>query len=96
MPDQVTTRIDSPCRSRYRSLSEAAGQFPPFRNGRRVQVATLTRWITDGVRDRDGDRIKLRAKRLPGRWVVTDEAVAEFIESLTKDRTAPQLEASAR
>ena len=25
-------------------------------------------------------RIKLEAKRLPGRWVVTDEAVAEFIE----------------
>ena len=84
-------------RTRYRSLAEAAGQFPPFRNGRPVQVATLTRWITDGVRGRDGGPIKLRAKRLPGRWVVTDEAVAEFIEALTDDQTAaPQLEAAAR
>jgi hypothetical protein len=86
MSDQATPGLDMPSPARYRSLSEAAGGFPPFRNGRPVRVATLTRWITDGVHGRDGDRIKLRAKRLPGRWVVTDEAVAEFIEALTKDR----------
>jgi len=73
-------------RPRLRSLSEAADQFPPSRNGRPVHVATLTRWITDGVRGREGEHIRLKAKRLPGRWVVTDEAVAEFIDALTKDR----------
>lgn len=93
MSDQAATRLDTPSRTAYRSLSEAAGQFPPFRTGRPVQVATLTRWITDGVRARNGGLIKLKAKRLPGRWVVTDEAVAEFVEALTNDQTAsPQEE----
>jgi hypothetical protein len=96
MPDQAVTKLDNPSRTRYRSLSEAAGLVPPFRSGRPVRVSTLTRWITDGVRGRDGVPIRLKAKRLPGRWVVADEAVAEFIEALTDDQTAPAMEASAR
>ena len=70
----------------YRSLAEAARLFPPSRNGRPVHVATLTRWINDGVRGRDGQVIRLRATRLPGRWVVTDAAVDEFLDALTRDR----------
>ena len=76
----------------YRSLAEAARLFPSSRNGRPVHVATLTRWINDGVRGRDGQVIRLRATRLPGRWVVTDAAVDEFLDALTRDRadnTAP-------
>ena len=71
----------------YRSLAEAARLFPPSRNGRPVHVGTLTRWIIDGVRGRDGQVIRLRATRLPGRWVVTDAAVDEFLDALTRDRT---------
>jgi hypothetical protein len=77
---------------RYRSLAETARRFPPSRNGRPVHVATITRWINDGVRGRDGQVIRLRATRLPGRWVVTDAAIDEFLDALTRDRadnTAP-------
>jgi hypothetical protein len=88
----------------YRSLSEAARRFPSFRCGAPVHSATLTRWILAGVKDRDGNRIKLQAKRLPGRWVVTDDTISEFIEALTNDRAcdsgpgqiAPQTSAARR
>lgn len=71
----------------YRNLSQVARRFPPNRNDRPVHVATITRWITSGVLLSDGSRLKLDAKRLPGRWVVTDDAVTKFIDRLTTDRT---------
>jgi hypothetical protein len=70
----------------YLTLSHVAKRFPPFRNGRPVHVATITRWIVQGVRLRDGSRLHLCAVRLPGRWVVETRAVDEFLESLTLDR----------
>ena len=70
----------------YRSLSEATRRFPSFRNGRPVHTATTTRWIVTGVRLRNGAILKLRANRLPGRWVTTDEWIDEFVEALTLDR----------
>lgn len=70
----------------YRKLSEVGRRLPSFRNNKPVHPATITRWILEGVRLQDGSRLKLAAKRLPGGWVVSDEAVAEFIDRLTRDR----------
>jgi hypothetical protein len=81
---------------RLHSLSEAVKRFPSFRCNRPVHTATLTRWILSGVRARDGGRIKLEAKRLPGRWVVTDEAIDQFIERLTNDRAGAAAEVPVR
>jgi hypothetical protein len=67
----------------YKSLSQAARRIPPNRENRPVHVATLTRWITKGVRKADGTRIKLEARRYPGGWRVADEAVDRFIDELT-------------
>src|SRR5262249_18623636 len=72
---------------RYLSLAEAVRLLPPSRNGRPVHVGTATRWINDGVRGRDGQIIRLRATRLPGRWVVTHAALADFFDNLTRNRT---------
>jgi hypothetical protein len=41
---------------------------------------------TSGAKMRDGSRKKLALKRLPGRWVVSEEAIREFIEGLTAAR----------
>lgn len=72
----------------YLTLSQVTRRFPPSRCGRPVHVATVTRWITEGARLRDGTRLSLRATRLPGRWVVEPEAVEEFLTALTADRSA--------
>lgn len=72
----------------YRGLAEAArlwlGGTPPH-------VATLRRWGTVGVLLRDGSRLKLKLTRLPGRWVVSEAAIREFIDTLTADRTGEQV-----
>jgi hypothetical protein len=71
----------------YLGLAQAARRFPSFRSGRPVHTATVTRWITGGVRLSDGTVLKLAAKRLPGRWVTWDQAIEEFVDRLTADRT---------
>jgi hypothetical protein len=85
-PTQVTEDDGRGERVTYLTLSQVAKRFPPFRNGRPVHVATITRWIVQGVRLRDGSRLHLCAVRLPGRWVVETRAVDEFLELLTLDR----------
>jgi hypothetical protein len=51
-----------------------------------VHPSSVTRWITGGLALRDGTRLKLRAARHPGHWVVTDEAIESFLATLTRDR----------
>jgi hypothetical protein len=72
----------------YLSLPEVARLLPISRRGRPVHVATVTRWIVDGVLLRDGTRLRLRGTRLPGRWVVEPAALQEFLVALTADRSA--------
>jgi hypothetical protein len=72
--------------SRYLSLS-AVARSRPGRAGRpHVNPATVQRWITRGIRSRDGGRIRLRAKRCGWSWATTPEWLAEFEEALTADR----------
>jgi hypothetical protein len=84
--DEILEALASQPRG-YLSLAEAVRLLPPSRNGRPVHVGTATRWIIDGVSGRAGQIIRLRATRLPGRWVVTHAALAEFLDALTRNRT---------
>jgi hypothetical protein len=77
-----------------RRLAHFAGRFDSCRESKPVHVATITRWITTGVRKRDGSRLKLRAVRFPAGWRTCDEWVAEFLESLTADRGGPPTSAA--
>jgi hypothetical protein len=70
----------------YRPLAQALRRLGPGRNGRPPHIATGIRWGTDGVPLSDGSRLYLKVRRLPGRWVTTDEWVDEFIDALTRDR----------
>ena len=64
-------------------LAEAARLVPPGRSGRKTHLSTLVRWITAGAPGPGGQRIRLEALRLGGRWVTTCAAIQRFAESLT-------------
>jgi hypothetical protein len=81
----MATDRTEPTPTVYLTLSQVARLFPPSRGGRPTHVATITRWATVGVPLRDGTRLRLCAVRAPGRWLVTPDAVAEFIDRLTAD-----------
>jgi hypothetical protein len=65
------------------SLSQAARRLPPGRNGRPVTLSCLLRWVLDGVPGPDGQRVRLEAARLGGRWLTSVEALARFAAALT-------------
>jgi hypothetical protein len=68
------------------TLKDISDQLPQSRGGR-VSPITITRWIVRGVLLRSGERLKLRAVRTPGRWLVEPENFRTFLDALTKDRT---------
>jgi hypothetical protein len=65
------------------SLNQAAGILPAGRGGRPVSLGCILRWVLDGAKAPDGNRVRLEAVRLGGRWVTSREAVQRFAEALT-------------
>jgi hypothetical protein len=70
--------------SPYRSLSAIARTLPSTKGGKPVHPLTVTRWIKKGVQAADGRMIKLKGRRFPGGWMVSDEALEEFLDELTR------------
>jgi hypothetical protein len=64
-------------------LNTAAGLIPPARNGKKTHLSTLLRWITRGAKSPSGERVRLEAVRLGGRWMTSKEALQRFAERLT-------------
>jgi hypothetical protein len=64
-------------------LTKAARRFSPTRQNRPVTLSCLFRWITRGVKGPDGERVKLEAARLAGRWITTPGAIKRFISAQT-------------
>jgi hypothetical protein len=64
-------------------LTRAARRVPRSRQDRPVTHSCLFRWLTTGVRGPDGQRVKLEAARLGGRWVTTAGAIRRFIAAQT-------------
>jgi hypothetical protein len=64
-------------------LKDACRLVPPGRNGKRTHLATLLRWIMTGSRGPTGERVRLEAVRLGGRWMTSREALQRFAERLT-------------
>lgn len=67
------------------SLSSASRLFPPLRDNRPVSPGTLWRWAEKGCRACGGRRVKLRAWRIGGLRVTSEEAVREFLDALNAD-----------
>ena len=57
-------------------------------NRRPVDPSTITRWIVRGAKSRSGGRIRLRAVRRPGGWLIAADWVKEFLDALTLDRNS--------
>jgi Protein of unknown function (DUF1580) len=65
------------------SLIQAAGLLPPGRRGRPVSLSCLLRWVLTGARGPSGERVRLEAVRLGGRWITSRQALQRFAERLT-------------
>lgn len=65
------------------SLTRAARRFPSARQGKPVTLSCLVRWVQRGVKGPNGERIRLEAARLAGRWITTPAACVRFVERQT-------------
>src|SRR5262249_12923326 len=63
------------------SLHETPRLLGP--DGRPTHLSTALRAITKGVKTTTGERVKLEALRVGGRWITSREAVERFIMKLT-------------
>jgi hypothetical protein len=77
-PAQAARRIP-PLRHR----PDQAGELKPIP----THPGTVVRWMLYGVPLSDGSRLKLDAVRLPSGWVTSDDAIREFVERITLDRS---------
>jgi hypothetical protein len=64
-------------------LSAACRLLPSYRRGRPVTPSCLVRWVLDGVRGPDGQRVLLEAARVASKWVTTRGAIARFVAAQT-------------
>lgn len=65
------------------TLTAAARLLPPGRRGQPVSLSCIFRWITDGVLLENGQRVRLEAARLGGRWLTTVPALERFAAAQT-------------
>ena len=72
------------------TLSQAAALLPPGRNGARPTLGCLLRWVLHGAKSPTGERVRLEAVRLGGRWITSRESLNRFAQKLT-----PPLEGEA-
>jgi hypothetical protein len=64
-------------------LAAAARLVPSFRGGKSTAPSTVFRWISEGCRGAGGERIKLEAARIGGRWITSQAALDRFVAALT-------------
>jgi hypothetical protein len=65
------------------TLTRAARRVPRTRQDKPVTLGCLLRWITRGVIGPSGERVRLEAARLGGRWITTPGAIRRFVAAQT-------------
>src|SRR5262245_7762058 len=74
-------------------LNDVGKYLPHGRNNAPVSLGTVLRWVLQGVRGPGGERVRLEAVRVGGKWVTSVEALARFAEAQTprlEDETPPR------
>jgi hypothetical protein len=74
-------------------LADVGQRLPPGRNNKRLSLGAALRWVLEGVRLPDGDRVRLEAVRVGGKWVTSVEALERFAAAQTPslgDRLSPR------
>jgi hypothetical protein len=64
------------------TTSQAARRFPSDCMGGHIHIATIHRWIMNGICGPDGRRIHLEAVRVGSRWLTSCEAIQRFADQL--------------
>jgi hypothetical protein len=79
-------------------LAQAAKLLPRYRRDRPVSPSTLFRWIHDGVRLKNGERLRLEAVRISGKFVTTQQALSRFLDQQSTDtaRSLPTIRTSSQ
>ncbi len=67
------------------SLADAVCRLPRGRDGNPICFSTVFRWAMRGIIAPSGERVRLEAIRLGGRWITSHEALQRFVERLTPD-----------
>jgi hypothetical protein len=65
------------------TLAQLAKRCPRTRKNRPVSLGCVLRWVLDGAAGPDGNKVKLEAARLAGKWVTTARAFARFVAGQT-------------
>src|SRR5262249_5169792 len=74
------------------TLAQVPRHLPPGRGGRPVTLGCVLRWVLQGARGPGGERVRLEAVRLGGRWITSKQALVRFAERLTPGFPEPQVE----
>jgi hypothetical protein len=70
------------------TLTRAARRLPRTRQDRPVTPSCLFRWVTTGAIGPNGQRVKLEAARIAGKWVTTPGAIRRFVQAQTPHGSA--------
>ena len=74
------------------TVGQVCRRIPGARGGAGVCPSTVSRWITVGCPARSGVRVKLKATRAGGRWLIDPDDLQAFFDALgspTTTTTAP-------
>ena len=72
------------------TIAQVCELLPGARGNKRVSPSTATRWILKGCPSRSGVRVKLKASRGGGRWLVAPDDLEAFFAALAAtDVAAP-------
>jgi len=75
--------LDEIAQGHGKALSQIARLFPSARRGRPMTFSAVLRWVLDGVPGPSGERIRLDAARVSGRWLSSQAAVSRFVAAQT-------------
>jgi hypothetical protein len=64
-------------------LREVPKLLPSYRGGRPPSFQCALRWVLEGAKGPNGERVKLEALRVGGRYVTSKEALQRWAERLT-------------
>lgn len=71
------------------SLTQAAKMLPDGRVGKPVNLSTVLRWVTKGIKvPGSGAVVRLEGIRMGGRWITSVEALERFAARTTPDLNA--------
>jgi hypothetical protein len=71
-------------------MAQAARFFGSYRSGRPTHPSTLTRWCLDGIRLRNGRRLRLEHIRIGERLLTSKAAVLRFLTQQQDASSIPE------